>query len=211
MDKNQPFVITISREMGSGGHTIGKKLAEKLGVRFCDKQVMHQLMKEYGLTASEIERIKAKKKSWLGDFFDRVAPVARSEVYLQSSASEPAIPGITADDILTSEKEILSALVAEGSCVVAGRAAFAILKDHPNKIDVFIRSTKEKRIQRVAAKQGLTPEQAESLIDSIDEGRENYVKRLCGRSRYDIRNYDLVLNAAQFSEEQILEEILKLV
>ena len=209
IDFNQQFVITVSREMGSGGHTIGRKLAERLGVRFCDKQVMMELMQQFNLTVYEIENIKARKKSWLGDLFDKVAPVARKQVYLQSSPYAFAEYAVSADDIAKAESEILTALASEGSCVVTGRAGFAILKDQPNKLDVFIRCSEQKRIDRVVAKQDITPEQAKILLDSVDESRENYVKRISGRSRYDARNYDIVLNVDNLTEDEAVDMILR--
>ena len=194
--------------MGSGGHSIGRRLAERLGVKFCDKQVMQQMMQQFGLTIYEIERIKAKKKSWLGDFFDKIAPVARKEVFLQSSPVSVEY-SVSADDIAAAEKEILSALVEEGPCVVTGRAGFAILRDHPNKLDVFIRCSMQNRVDRVCSKQGIDAGQARTLIDSVDESRENYVQRISGRSRYDSRNYDLVLNVDDLTEDEAVDYIMK--
>ena len=60
MDTQQKFIITISRELGSGGRTIGRKLAERLGVRYCDKALIHSLMEKFNLTTFEIENIKAR-------------------------------------------------------------------------------------------------------------------------------------------------------
>ena len=64
MNKNEKFVITINRELGSGGRTVGRKLAEKLGVEFCDKLVVKGLQKEYNLSFEEIERQKGESSSW---------------------------------------------------------------------------------------------------------------------------------------------------
>ena len=63
MDKKEKFVITINRELGSGGRTVGRKLSEKLGVKYFDKALIEGLTKEFGLTVEEIEKIKAQKKS----------------------------------------------------------------------------------------------------------------------------------------------------
>lgn len=65
MDPKEPFVITISREVGSGGHTVGKILSEKLNVRYCDKQLLEALKKQFDLSANAIENIKGKKKNRL--------------------------------------------------------------------------------------------------------------------------------------------------
>ena len=73
-----PFVITISREVGSGGRTIGRKLAEKLGVRFSDKELIGALQSKLNLSSDRIEELKGKKKRWLDDFIQMVAPVPTS-------------------------------------------------------------------------------------------------------------------------------------
>ena len=67
MNKNEKFVITINREAGSGGRTVGRKLAEKLGVKYCDKAIVEGLTKKFGLSIERIEEIKAQKKSWWND------------------------------------------------------------------------------------------------------------------------------------------------
>ena len=67
MNKNEKFVITINREAGSGGRTVGRKLAEKLGVKYCDKAIVEGLTKKFGLSIERIEEIKAQKKSWWKD------------------------------------------------------------------------------------------------------------------------------------------------
>ena len=84
-----------------------------------------------------------------------------------------------------------------------------MLKDCPNKLDVFISASREHRIERVSRKQNLTPEQAGILIDKIDKDRENYIKSYTGVSRYDLRNYQLVLNMDNLSEEDAVALILK--
>ncbi len=67
MKRNEKFVITINREVGSGGRTVGRILAEKLGVKYCDKAVIEGLTKKFGLSPERIEEIKAQKKTWWND------------------------------------------------------------------------------------------------------------------------------------------------
>ena len=72
MNKNNHFVITINRELGSGGRTVGRKLAELLGVKYYDKAIVQGLTEKYGLTAEQIEQLKAQEKSsWWGELQDR--------------------------------------------------------------------------------------------------------------------------------------------
>ena len=212
MDTNQPFVITISRELGSGGRTIGRKLAAQLNVRYSDKNLIKDLMEKFKLTTYEIERIKGKKKNWLADFLEAVAPVSNSGAFV---AIDPIKENdwnnssVKADDIFEAESDILRGIADEGSCVLAGRSGFFVLKNHPNKVDIFIQAPLEKRIARVMKKQGLTEKEAQEVIASVDKSRENYVQRWAGVSRYDARNYDLVLNVGDMTDDEAVAIILK--
>jgi cytidylate kinase len=207
MNTNDRFVITISREVGSGGRTVGRKLAEKLGVRYCDKQLIRELVNMFGLNEGEIERIKGKKQNWLEDLFSRVTPEFGSEMFIPRGVEEP--PVVTSNEIFQCEKQIILSLAEESSCVIAGRSGFFILKDHPNKLDVFIHASRQKRIERVMRRQELTQEKAEEVIDYVDKARENYIKKFTSTSRYDLRNYDLVLNMDYMTEDEAVDCILK--
>ena len=211
MNTKEPFVITISRELGSGGRTIGRKLAAQLGVRYSDKTLIDELMKKFNLTTYEIESIKAKKRNWFSDFIEFVAPVPNSGAFIgfdankgMEWAADPSMPA----DIFKAESEILKGIAEKGSCVIAGRSGFHVLKDHPNHLHVFITASLENRIARVMNKQCLNREQAVKLIEGIDKARENYIQRYTGTSRYDARHYDLVISADGHSEEEIADLIL---
>ena len=206
----EPFVVTISREIGSGGRTVGRKLAEKLGVRYSDKDLINGLREKFNLTATSIEQLKGEKKNWLADFIHWVAPMpkAREIVDADSKFIQEFRSDVTTNDVFKAESDILEAIAEEGSCVIAGRSGFFVLEDHPRKVDVFITASRENRVARVMSKQNLTEEQANAVIDSVDESRENYVKRFTGSSRYDARNYDLVLSADGHTEEELANLIL---
>lgn len=207
MNTNDRFVITISREVGSGGRTVGRKLAKKLGVRFCDKQLIRELVNIFGLNEGEIERIKGKKQNWLEDLFSRISPEFGSEMFIPRGVEEP--PVVTSNEIFENEKQIIRSIAEESSCVIAGRSGFFILKDHPNKLDVFIHASRQKRIERVMRRQELTEKKAEEVIDYVDKARDNYIQKFAGTSRYDLRNYDLVLNMDYMTEDEAVECILK--
>ena len=210
MNTSEKFVITISREIGSCGHTVGRILSEKLGVRYSDKDLIRGLEKEFNLTRSGIEKLKGEKKNWLSDFLTHYAPVPNAKELLgaDSKYTVEFRPDITTADVYEAECEILKGIADEGSCVIAGRSGFFVLKDHPNKVDIFITASRENRIARVMKKQGLDLSQAQVLIDGIDKARDNYVSRFTDRSRYDSRNYDLVINADGHTEKEIADIIL---
>ena len=210
MNTQEPFVITISREVGSGGHTVGKILAEKLGTRYCDKLLLESLQKQFGLSASGIETLKGQKKNWLADFVSKVSPMPSArELGVSPKYSQEFRIDITTDDIYRAEVEILRSFAQMGSCVIAGRSGFFVLRNHPNKLDIFITASQPHRLARIMAKQGISEESALALIRGIDQARENYTLRYAGVSRFDARNYDLVLTADGHSEEQLADLILK--
>ncbi len=209
MNKQEPFVVTISREVGSGGHTVGRILAEKLNVRYLDKHLTQALEKQFSLSAEEIEKLKGKKKNWLSDFISKVAPVPTAKALdLDPQYTREAALNVTTDDIYATEVGILQGFAQMGSCVIAGRSGFHVFKNHPNTFNVFISASLPHRISRVVDRQGLTEDQAAKLIRSIDLARENYIQRYAGVSRYDARNYDLALKADGHSEEQLASIIL---
>lgn len=206
----EPFVVTISREVGSGGRTIGRKLAEKLGVRFSDKELVDELQKKLNLTVDSIEELKGKKKRWLDDFIQMVAPVPMSGMLVDGDSdyiSEYNL-SLSVNDVFEAEREILNGIADEGSCVIAGRSGFFVLKGRPNKVDILITASRDKRIARIMDKQNLTRQKAEEVIDSVDKARDNYVKRYTGQSRYDARNYHIVLNMDYITEDQAVAMIL---
>ena len=118
-------------------------------------------------------------------------------------------PDLTPDDVFRAESQILRDIAEQGPCVIAGRSGFFVLEDGPNKVDVFITAPRERRIARVMRKQEISRAEAERVIDRVDKTRDNYVKRYTGRSRYDARNYDLVINMMEgMTEDEAVEVIL---
>ena len=104
--------------------------------------------------------------------------------------------------------EILKGIAESESCIIAGRSGFFIFADHPNHLNILITAPLEQRIQRIVRKQGITAEEARKIINKIDISRENYINKFTATSRYDARNYDLVINMEGKTEDQIADMIL---
>ena len=209
MKLNDPFVITISREIGTGGGSVGVKLAEKLNVPYSNKQLIQALEEKFNLNRKGIEYLKSTKKNWFKDLFEQVAPAPKATIKVGDyTFSREFQDNVTVKHIYEAEKEILNAIADQGSCVITGRSAFFVLKDRPNKVDIFITASKDARIERVMAKQNLTKEEATKLVEKVDTGRDNYVKRFTGLSRYDMRNYNLILDMDYLTEDEAVEKIL---
>ena len=203
MNKNEKFVITINREVGTGGRTVGRKLAEKLGVKYCDKAVIDGLTQKFGLSPERIEEIKAQKKSWWNDINNYYQT-------LVGSASMPMEAEVKLDNasMFETEKQILQNLAAHESCVVAGRTGFMVFREWPNHLNVFIQASMAYRMQRVMRRQKVSEQEARDIIAKMDATREAYIKKYEDTSRYDTRNYQLVISMDDLSEDDAAEIIL---
>ena len=207
MNKNEKFVITINREMGSGGRTVGRKLAEKLGVEFYYKSVLKGLEKKFNLTAEEVEKQKGREQGWWANIKRQfTGSVVSSSPFLPKVADENEL--IDTDDIFKAETEILKGIAEEESCVIAGRSGFFVFRDHPNHLSILIQASMPHRVKRVANKQNLTEEEARKAIDRVDKMRENYVNKYTHSSRYDTRNYDLVISMDDMNEDNAVDIIM---
>jgi len=203
MNKNEKFVITINREVGSGGRTVGRKLADKLGVKYYDKALIEGLTREFGLSVERIEELKGQKKSWWNDFNNYYKT-------LIDSASRPMEAEVKLDtaSMYETEKRILEELASRESCVVAGRTGFMVFREWPNSLNILIQASMEHRVQRIMERQGVGEQEARDIIAKVDASRETYVKKYEDTSRYDTRNYQLVLSMDTLSEDAAVEVIM---
>jgi cytidylate kinase len=211
MKRNEKFVIAINRELGSGGRTVGRKLAERLHVEFYDKALIKTLEERYSLSVEEIEKLKGQSHNWLAELkralFASEGIAVTSNYILAVPGDKPVQP--TTYDMFMAEQEILKSIAEDESCVIAGRSGFYVFRDHPNHLSVLIQASMPFRIERVMRKQNMTREQAVKTIEKIDKMRENYIKEFTKTSRYDTRNYDLVITADGKTEDQIVDIIMK--
>lgn len=207
MNINNKFIITINRELGSGGRTVGRKLAEKLNVPYYDKALALALQKKYHLSSEELERLKGQEQGWWAELKRTLAgPNSEDTFFVTEMGNEPEV--LETEAVFRAETEILKAIAKEESCVIAGRSAFYVFRDHPNHLNILIQASMPCRMARVAREQNMSKEEARLTIDKVDKMRENYVNKFTRTSRYDSRNYQLVINMDELSEEGAVELIL---
>lgn len=200
MNIKNKYIITINRELGSGGRTVGRKLAQKLGVEYYDKAVINALQERYNLTVEQIEQLKGQKQTWWEEF--------KRKMTFSESEYELSQTNIATEDVFRAETEILKAIAKEESCVIAGRSAFYIFRAHPNHLSILIQASMPCRMARVAREQNMSKEEARLVIDKVDQMRENYINEFTGSSRYDSRNYQLVINMDEINEDAAVDLIL---
>lgn len=202
METTKRIVVTINRELGSGGRTIGEKLAKRLDIKFYDKALIQELTKKFELSVEELEKVKASRRNWWNDFIQNYMNRYNVEERFNVEANVA-----TTENIFRVESQFLKNLAKDESCVIAGRSGFYIFRNDPDAIKILIQSDMPHRIQRVMAKQGVSEQEARDIIAKADKGRERYTQQFSGTSRYDTRNYDLVLNVAGLTEDQAVDII----
>ena len=165
-------------------------------------------MEQYHLTVEEIEKLKGQKQGWWADIkrIMFVSPSMHSNYYIPEKGSEAEL--LDTDQIFEAETEILKGISHEESCVVAGRSGFHVFRNHPNHVSILIQASMPFRLERLMRKQGLCEKEALRIINQVDQMRENYVKKYTGTSRYDTRNYDIVIKADGKTEDEIVDLIM---
>ena len=197
--ENQKFVITINRESGSGGKEIAEKLGELLGVKVYGKEILASIREKYNLTHEDIERIKGTKTGWWADFcrfykqFGTTAAIAYESFEVNSR------------QLYYEEAKILKELAEQESCIIVGRTGFHIFKDNPDAMRLLFIANPECRVKRLMAKQGVDEKEAREIMERTDKARENYTKAFADTSRYDARNYDMVINVSGFTTDQVAQ------
>ena len=172
-------------------------------MKYYDKAIVEGLTQKFGLSVERIEEIKAQKKSWWADL---------NTYYntLVNSASQPFEVDVQLDNqsMYDTEKHIYQELAAHESCVVAGRTGFMVFREWPNHLNVFIQASMEHRIQRIMRRKNVTEQEARDIIAKLDVDRETYIQKYEDTSRYDTRNYQLVISMDDLSEDDAVNVIM---
>lgn len=185
-------VITISREFGSGGRTIGKKVAEKLGIPCYDQELLDRIAEESGLTKEYIqERSENAKRGWLANAF-----------------ADRSLKSLSVQDYVWSvQRKIILEVAAEGPCVIVGRCADYILKDSADLLKVFITASVEDRAKRVVEKYGENGDNIERRLREKDISRSSYYRFYTDVEWGICKNYDISLNSALLGIDRCVEII----
>ena len=196
MSKN---IITISREFGSGGRTIGKEVAKKLGYAYYDKELVKMVALETGLDEGFIEQE--------GEY----APNKNFFSYLFSSAAPGVMNGMSMEDFLwVMQRKIVLDIAEKGNCVIVGRCADYILKERTDCLNVFVHSSMPKRAERIVRLYGESEKAPEKRLEEKDKTRSLYYKRHTGREWGDARNYNLSLDSGMFGIDKCVDIIIGL-
>ena len=200
MVMDRTVIITIARQFGSGGHEIGKRLAEKLNIPFYDKELLIHTAQASGLSEEVISYFDEQPTNSL-------LYSLSTGVYSLTEAGVVNYSQPVHQRVFQAQFDTIRALAEKGSCVIVGRCADYVLENHPNVVRVFLHGDLEDRIRRVAEYDGITPAEAKSRINKSDKKRANYYNFYSGKKWGVSSSYDLCLNTSTVGYENAVDFI----
>ena len=183
----QHFTVTIARQYGSGGREIGVKLAELLGVKSYDKELITMAAKKSGISIDELNTADEKATNSL------LYTLALGSSNYNHSSARFNMP--INDKLFVVQSELIREIADKEDCVIIGRCGDYVLRDKKNLLSIFIYADQDSRIKRIAERNGITEEEAEDLIAKTDKRRINYYNFYTGRKWGKFDHYSASINS----------------
>lgn len=196
----KPYIITIARQYGSGGKTVGKMLAERLHIPCYNREIIAMASEDSGVNALLFsdERLRP-------DFLTRL----RQRYQGSPTLSETPKAYFKEKDLFGYQSKIIQKLANEGPCVLIGRCADYILKGRPDVVRLFVHADAAFCLKQAMRVDSLPEEEVRKKIAETDEYRAKYYKHYTGHDWYDARNYDLSLNSGVLGFAGVVEETIQ--
>lgn len=192
-------IITIERRYASGGHEIGKRLAEALGYKLYDRNILLEAAQRLDIP---FFRIEALEESSSGNILMNL-----SKTPLGGLTGNKDLP--LADKLFLEEKRIIEKAAEDGNCVIVGRASGYILREKENSLRVFVYADHDKRIQRAIEREGIQKEEAENALKKNDKRRKNFYTSITSQEWGDPKYYDIYLNAGKLGIDLCLKLLME--
>lgn len=193
----QPLIV-IGRQTGSGGRSIGRKLASMLGVKYFDKELLKECGERLGY-APEIFALADEKRP----------PLFRS--FLHARFGLGISSPVSREELYAAQASVIRALAEEGDAVFVGRTADYILRDHPRLFSVFLHAPLEHRVNRlISSGEMASREEALAHIRRSDSARQGYYDYFTPRRWGEATGYDMTIDSSRMSEETLAELILEI-
>jgi len=199
--KDKPFVITISRQLGSGGAYIGQQLAKKLNIAYADREIIRKAARQLSVLVKELESRDEKILSFWESLLQFSAFC--SDVYIPPQIMIP-----TDHDLFETESEIIEHIAKEHSSVIIGRCGFHVLRKFPDCTSIFLHGDTAFRNGRIQKLYYVSKEEAGEMIVRSDKERSLYCKTITGKEWTDARNYDITINTGKMGVDKSVELIL---
>lgn len=188
-------VVTIGRQYGAGGLSVGRFVAERLGLPFYDRELLALAAKESGLSEAVFERHEEKPAET--PFFAQPWSVP------YHTAARPL-----GQQVFFAQFEAIRSLAAKGGCVIVGRCADFVLDGRPNVLRVFLRAPLEARLDRIMAREGVDEAAARKRLRAAEKDRAAYYNYFTDRKWGDAATYDLCLNTGLFPSDEAVADLV---
>lgn len=194
------FLVVIGRQYGSGGKSIGRLVAERLGVDYYDKELLKEASERYGFSPRIFEEADERRPS-----------AVRSLLHLVLGAQDAPISTetLSGEGIYAAQSKVIKSICAESSCVIVGRTADYVMRHHPTLLSVFIHAPIESRRRRIVERENnMSEEEAEAKALRNDSRRESYYNYFTGRKWGSASNYHLSLDSSCLTDEECADIIV---
>ena len=195
------LIITIGRQSGSGGKEIGQKVAEKLGVKCYDKELLALAAKESGLCE---ELFQSHDEKPTKSFLYSLVMDSYSFGYTSSGYMDMPIN----HKIFLAQFEAIKALADREPCVIVGRCADYALEAYPNRVSIFVTGDDKAKIKRLAERNNVTEAKAKEIMMTTDKERSSYYNYYSSKKWGDVRSYDLCVNSSVLGIEGTVDLII---
>ena len=196
MKKN---IITISRQFGSGGRSIGKMLSEKLEIPFYDKELIELASKESGID----ERIFKSEGEETGRFYQVLGAIGFALGSPAGGIYEYSIN----DELFLAQSSIIEQVAEKGPCILIGRCADYVLRNRKDLVRIFIMADKDFRIKTLMKRKGIDAAEAKKLMRQVDKDRSSYYKYYTDQIWGEAENYDLCVDSSRIGIQGSVEVI----
>ena len=189
----EKYVVTITRQFGSLGRPIARKMSDILGIEYYDRDIVDQAAKKLQLPVSVVnqEEERAVKQA--------VNPFSRMMFPLGKGTSN------TQDKIFEAQKNIIQFLAEKDNCIIVGRCSDFILSEVENSIHIYIYASYEARLKHCITELGMEEAEARRMIKSVDEARDSYHMQYAGYLPDDKRHKDILIDSSLFGVEGTAE------
>ncbi len=198
-------IITIGRELGSGGRTIGKMVANRLGIPYYDRELIDKAAENSGLATQYIE---SSEQRITNSFLYNLAMGTSYGYGILKDANRQTLP--LSEQIYEAQREAITKFADQGKCVIVGRCADQILADREDIFRVFIYADMDKRIERGIQEYGMAKQTALKEIKKSDKERSRHYNVFTDKTWGDRHNYDLMLNSSKLDYENCAKIICRL-
>ena len=193
-------VITIARQYGSGGKTIGKMLAEDLGIHFYNREILRMASDESGINEQLFGQVDERVKT---NLLYRIAKRIRNEEVLPPDSDD----FLSTNNLFNYQAKVIRQLADEEACVIIGRCADYVLQDYDNVVSVFIHGPYDFCLEQAMKVNAKSESEMRKYMEKRDKYRGEYYKYYTGKDWFDARNYHLCLDSSKLGFDGCVEAI----